>query len=97
MPKTTATPDIVDPADTSIAISPAVTAGEMDHVISSTKAKLALQPKFKIRIRKDMGQDPKAPNYETVCVNGHLIQIRKGFDVEVPETVRDILAEAGLI
>lgn len=96
MPKTTAI-DIADPVDTSVVITPAVTAGEMDRVIFSTKTKLDLQPKFKIRIRKDMGQDPKAPNYETVCVNGYLIQIRKGFDVEVPETVRDILAEAGLI
>jgi hypothetical protein len=68
---------------------------EMTQVVYSTKAQLDKQRKHKIRIRKDPA--PNAPNYETVQINGYTFTIQKGVDVEVPETVRDILLEAGII
>jgi hypothetical protein len=68
---------------------------ELKQAVLSTKELLDKQPKFKIRIRKD--PNPKAPNYETVQVNGYTYTIMKGQDVDVPQTVRDILIEAGLI
>jgi len=76
-------------------VAPTLTAQEMEQVSLGTKEQLDKQPKFKIRIRKD--PDPKMPNYETVQVNGYTYTIMKGVDVEVPQTVRDILIEANII
>lgn len=57
-------------------------------------AKLALQPKRKVRIpfRDDIKQ-----KFVMVWVNGHSFQIARGVDVEVPQTVYEILVEAGEI
>ena len=68
---------------------------EFDSMRASTKSMLDAQPKKQIRLRKN--EDKNAPNYETVCINGHTFQIMRGVEVEVPETVYDILDEAGLI
>lgn len=76
-------------------VAPTLNDTELKQVVLSTKEQLELQPKFKIRIRKD--PDPKAPNYETVQINGYTYTIMKGVDVEVPQTVRDILIEANII
>lgn len=76
-------------------VAPTLTEAEMKQVTLSTKEALDAQEKFVIRIRKD--KDPKAPNYETVQVNGYTYTIMKGVDVKVPMTVRDILVEAGII
>lgn len=76
-------------------VAKTLTDDEIQQVANTTKAQLDKQKKYKIRIRKDPA--PNALNYETVQVNGHTMQIMKGVDVEVPETVRDILIEAGII
>lgn len=72
-----------------------LTNSEMEELVLSTKEILDRQPKRKIRIRKD--PNPKAPNYETCQVNGYTFTIMKGHDVEVPQTVYEILTEAGII
>jgi hypothetical protein len=76
-------------------VAATLTDKEIEQVALSTKQLLDKQQKFKIRIRKD--SDPKMPNYETVQVNGYTYTIMKGVDVEVPETVRDILVNANII
>jgi hypothetical protein len=76
-------------------VAKTLTDTEMEAAVLSTRDMLNQQPKFKIRIRKD--GDPKSPNYETVQVNGYTYTIMKGVDVEVPQTVRDILVEANII
>lgn len=76
-------------------VAPTLTSTELEQVVLDTQAQLKAQKKYMIRIRKD--KDPKAPNYETVQINGYTFTIKKGEDVEVPETVRDILVEAGII
>lgn len=60
-----------------------------------TMAKLAKEPKIKIRIRKDENN----PNYvtERVYVNGVCYQIDVGEYVEVPETIAKLLEEKGII
>jgi hypothetical protein len=76
-------------------VAATLTSKEIEQVTLNTKALLDKQEKFKIRIRKS--SNPKDPNYETVQVNGYTFTIMKGVDVEVPQTVRDILVEAGII
>ena len=76
-------------------VSPTLSSSELEQAVLSTKELLARQEKFKVRIRKD--DNPKAPNYETVQINGYTFTIMKGIDVEVPQSVRDILIEAGII
>lgn len=76
-------------------VAQTLTDSEITDIALSTKQLLDKQPKHKIRIRKQ--DDPKMPNYETVQVNGYTYTIMRGVDVHVPETVRDILVEAGII
>ena len=59
-----------------------------------TAKALAAQPKRTVKLRKD--NNPKAPNYETVQINGYTYMIQKGVEVEVPEEVYNILTRAGL-
>jgi hypothetical protein len=82
--------------------------GDMDKVTESTAELLAKQPKVKIRIflpaeeRKKLesamenGKQVEWP-FETVQINGHTFQIQKGKDVEVPQSVAEVLEQAGLI
>jgi hypothetical protein len=81
---------------------------EMDAITKSTAELLKEQPQVRIRLylspeekkkleaSKASGKNVEWPS-EFVSVNGHSYQIQKGVDVDVPETVRDILEEAGLI
>lgn len=81
---------------------------ELDAVTKSTAELLKEQPQVKIRIylspeerkkleaAKSSGKNVEWPS-EFVSVNGHNYQIQKGIDVEVPQTVKEILEEAGLI
>lgn len=61
------------------------------------KALLDAQPKRMIRIRDNQVMGKPVQNYEFVCINGHNYYIQKGVDVEVPQTVFDILVESGVI
>ena len=63
-------------------------------VRENTKRELDKQPKRHIRLRKS--ENPKAPIYETVQINGYTYMILKGEDVEVPDEVYNILVRSGL-
>ncbi len=80
--------------DTPKTVSPVLSIAQMDQVVKTTAQILAAQPKQRVKLRKL--EDPKALNYETVQVNGHTFQIMRGVEVEVPQTVYDILVESGL-
>jgi len=81
---------------------------DMDTVTKSTAQLLREQPKVKIKLwlspeekkkletAKESGKNMEWP-YEFVSVNGHNFQIQKGVEVEVPQTVAEILEQAGLI
>jgi hypothetical protein len=81
---------------------------EMADVTKSTIELLNEQPKAKVKIwlsqedrkkletAKEAGKQVEWP-FETVSVNGHIYQIQRGVEVEVPQTVKEILENAGLI
>lgn len=81
---------------------------EMENVTKSTAELLREQPQVKIKIymspeekrklesAKENGKNMEWPS-ELVSVNGHNYQIQKGIEVEVPQTVKEILEQAGLI
>jgi hypothetical protein len=73
---------------------PQMTDAEVTHIRENTAKLLSKQPKRTIKIRKE--SNPKAPNYETVQINGYTYMIKKGEEVEVPEEVYNILNRAGL-
>jgi predicted Zn-dependent protease len=85
-----------------------MTEREMDEVTKNTKQLLDEQPKVTVRLHlnqetkqridaaKEAGKAFEIP-FETVCINGYIYQIQRGEKVEVPQTVADILEEAGLI
>lgn len=86
----------------------AVTDKEMADVTKSTIELLNEQPKVKVKIflapderkkletAKESGKNVEWP-YEVVAINGHIYQIQRGMEVEVPQTVKEILEGAGLI
>lgn len=85
-----------------------MTEAQMDNVTNETRKLLDAQPKVSVKLflsqeenkkittAKEAGKKVEVP-YETVCVNGYIYQIQRGIKVEVPQTVADILEEAGLI
>lgn len=76
----------------------AMTEEEMDRITRSTAEELADQPKRRIRLHQVpvAAGDPPMPD-ETVCINGYIYQIKRGEDVEVPESVYQVLVQAGRI
>lgn len=85
-----------------------MTESQMDKITDDTKKQLDEQPKVSIKLHlpqeemkkidaaQKAGKNAEIP-FETVCVNGHIFQIQRGVKVEVPQTVADILEEAGMI
>lgn len=85
-----------------------ISESQMDRITDNTKKLLAEQPKVSIKLHlpqeemkkieaaRASGKNAEIP-FETVCVNGHIFQIQRGIKVEVPQTVADILEEAGMI
>lgn len=82
--------------------------GDMDKVTKSTAQLLSEQPKRKIKLHLPQEEKAKLTSavesgkkvewpFEVVSVNGHMFQIQKGVEVEVPQTVAEILEQAGLI
>lgn len=71
-----------------------ISAADIAAIRENTAALLAKQPKKKVRLRAD--PNPKAPNFETVQINGYTYMIKKGEEVEVPEEVHEILVRSGL-
>lgn len=86
-------------------VTSAMTDAEMDKVTKSTAQQLKEQNQVKVKIflspeeRKKLessGKNIEWP-FETVQINGHTYQIQRGIEVEVPQSVKDILEQAGLI
>ncbi|WP_394137432.1 hypothetical protein [Cytobacillus oceanisediminis] len=81
---------------------------EMETITLTTGEELAKQPKRKIRLplaqkkRQELetlenaGKPVEWP-FHPVQINGYIYQIQLGKTVEVPETVADVLEQAGLI
>jgi hypothetical protein len=60
------------------------------------KEQLAKQPKFRIRLRHELGKkDQKKEGALSVGINGHFHFIKRGEYVDVPEEVYLILVRAG--
>lgn len=75
--------------------APAQTASIQHGTMVRTTAEiLAKQPKRAVRLptRDDVKQ-----RFVMVWINGHSFQIKRGVDVEVPESVYKILVESGEI
>lgn len=71
-----------------------VTEADMLATKLTTKALLDAMPKMPVRL---VARGKNDPNFETVCINGYIIQIKRGEQVEVPQVVYDILEEGNLI
>lgn len=85
-----------------------MTESQMDTVTKTTGELLGEQGKRKIKIymnpdeKKKLEAEIEAGKkvqwpFQTVGVNGYNYQIQLGKEVEVPETVAEILEQAGLI
>ena len=86
------------PKATKKTTAPEPTAAEYQDQYRSTVEELNAQPKVRVRlyqVPKDSSDEP-LPD-QTVAVNGHVYQMQRGVSVEVPQTVADILEEAGHI
>lgn len=85
-----------------------VSEAQMDKVTQDTKALLDEQKKMKVKLHipadqlnklkaaEEAGKPVEWP-YQVVAVNGYIYQIQLGKSVEVPETIADILEQAGLV
>lgn len=74
----------------------AVTEAQMDQATADTGEALSEEPKKTVRLHQTPPNSTDAPLAdEVVVVNGYTYQIQRGVDVEVPETVRDILEQSG--
>ncbi len=85
-----------------------MTEGEMQEVTKGTQEILAEQPKVKIKLhlpaekkksleaQQEAGKKVDWP-FQVVAINGHIYQIQLGVSVEVPESVAQVLEEAGMI
>ncbi|MED1948992.1 hypothetical protein [Brevibacillus centrosporus] len=85
-----------------------MTESQMDQVTKDTASVLKEQDKVKVRLylspdeknkleaQEKEGKQVQWP-FQTVCVNGHIYQIQRGKTVEVPQTVAEILEQAGEI
>lgn len=81
---------------------------QMEQVSKSTAEILNAQPKVKIKLHlpaeelkklqasKEAGKNVEWP-YEFVSINGYNFQIQKGVPVEVPQSVAEVLEQAGMI
>ena len=72
------------------------TEAELAAVTPRTAQALAAQEKRRVKLY----QVPKSSNDkplpdETVCINGHIFQIQRGVEVEVPQSVYEVLEQAG--
>lgn len=74
----------------------AVSEQEFNRTANETGRLLAKQPKRQVRLFQSPKGTPQLPD-ATVCVNGYIYLIKRGVELQVPETVYHILDEAGLI
>ena len=76
--------------------TPAMTEAQMDAVTRSTGEELAAQPRIKVKLYQvpEGSTDRPLPD-EVVSINGYTYQIKRGEEVEVPESVHAVLQQAG--
>ncbi len=69
---------------------------QMDAISRDTGEALSAQPKKKVRLYQvpEGSTDRPLPD-ETVQINGYTYVIKRGEEVEVPESVHAVLQEAG--
>lgn len=74
------------------------TEAQMAEMVEDTAAGLSEQPKKSVRLYQAPETSTQATLAdEVVQVNGHTYQIKRGVEVEVPETVYDVLVQSGRI
>lgn len=90
------------------AVNTEMNESQMEQITEDTAALLKKQKKVRVRLHLDSdtknkleaqekaGKDVAWPSHP-VQINGYIYQIQLGKTVEVPQTVADILEEAGLI
>lgn len=71
---------------------------QMDQAATTTGSALSEQRKEKVRLYQvpPGSTDSPLPD-ETVTINGYTYQIKRGVDVEIPESVAEVLRQAGRI
>ncbi len=75
-----------------------VTDAQMDRMSRDTGAVLSEQSKKSVRLYQVPAGSTDAPLMdEVVQINGYTYQIPRGQDVEVPESVYDVLVQSGRI
>lgn len=75
---------------------PAVSDAQLDRITKRTAEALAAQPKHRVKLYQvPKGSSEKQLPDETVCINGHIYQIQRGTEVEVPQSVYEVLEQAG--
>ncbi len=75
-----------------------VTEAQLDAMTADTAETLSAQPTKTVRLYQAPETSPEGTLAdEVVQVNGHTYQIQRGVEVEVPETVYDILVQSGRI
>lgn len=70
-------------------VDPVLTRAAADSMLDIMRKKYAAEPRVRVKVKND--------GPVTVQVNGYSFLIRENVWVEVPESVRDILDEAGYI
>lgn len=87
---------------------PQMSEAQMDQVSKDTGAELAKQAKVKVKLYLPPDEKQKLNSAseggvnvpwpcETVIVNGYNYTIKRGIEVEVPQTVAEVLENAGMI
>lgn len=69
------------------------TDAELDRMAFKTGEELAKQPRQKVRIPAIPGGD----DCVECCINGYNYMIKRGVSVELPESVVELLANAGIV
>ena len=78
------------------ASQPIVSEASFARDVDATKAALDAQPKKTVRLHQVPADSTDRPlPDEYVEINGHGYLIQRGVDVEVPESVREVLIQAG--
>ncbi len=68
---------------------------EMEAIAKDTGEVLAAQPKKKVKLYQVPDSESKKLPDETAQINGYTYVIKRGVEVEVPESVYEVLEHAG--
>jgi hypothetical protein len=68
---------------------------QMEAIARDTGEALAAQPRVKVKLYQVPDSESKKLPDETVQINGYTYVIKRGVEVEVPESVYEVLKHAG--